>query len=132
MGGGVVSQSRGASLRGGSAAMSVIAKSEAICILEKAGQELQAMVRDPESAISAVAAGFEELAGHTDGMVGIAAAVVGCVENENVLTVLPKVQALGAASRQFIQERLEATARILETVTAEAQLLGRISELTRR
>lgn len=107
------------------------AKPEVVCALERAERELIALVADSEGEISAVAHGFEALAHDTDAILRLAGAVVSCVEDEKVLSVLPKVQGLGAAAQQFIRERLEATVGILQTVTAEAKLLDRLSLLTR-
>jgi chromosome segregation ATPase len=76
-----------------------------------------------------VARAFEGLAGHTDTIVSLAAAIVGCVENENVSSVLPQVQTLGAAARVFIGDRLQATTGILETVTTEVKLLRQLSRV---
>jgi hypothetical protein len=107
--------------------MNVEATMDIASTVDRAKCELQAMARTIETEIQSVAKAFESLAGHSDTILGIAAAIVGCVENENVVTVLPKVRALGAAARTFIAERLQATTGILETVTTEARLLGQLS-----
>jgi hypothetical protein len=70
-----------------------------------------------------VARTFEVLAGHADTILNLVGAIVGCVENEGVTSVLPKVQTLGAAARRFIGDRLQATTGIVETVTTEVKLL---------
>jgi methyl-accepting chemotaxis protein len=88
-------------------------------------------MRDSEKEIDTVSREFEDLARHTDAILNLAAGVIGCVEDDSVKSILPKVQSLGAEARKFIQERLRATAGILETVIAEAELLGRLSRLTR-
>ncbi len=111
--------------------MSVGAKAEAVCILDRAKGELQALARTTETEIGSVARAFEGLAGHADTILNLAAAIIGCVESEGVRTVLPKVQTLGAAARGFIGERLQATAGILETVTTEVKLLRQLSLATR-
>jgi methyl-accepting chemotaxis protein len=84
-----------------------------------------------ENEIGAVAGDFEQLARQTDDLLRLAGTVVGCVENQNVLSILPIVQTMGAAARSYIQDRLESTTGILETVTAEAKLLGQLTHLTR-
>jgi methyl-accepting chemotaxis protein len=111
--------------------MSVEVKPEVVGVIEQAERGLQALVADSESEIGAVAHGFEALAHDTDAILRMAGEIVGCVEDEKVLSVLPKARSLGAAARQFVRERLEATEGILETVTAEAKLLNRLSQLTR-
>jgi len=109
---------------------SVVAKSEAISVLAKAKEELQRTAVTTESQIRSVALAFRGLAGQADEILKLAAAIVGCVESESVNSILPKVQALGAAARNFIGERLQATAGILEAVATEAKVLGQLSEVT--
>jgi ElaB/YqjD/DUF883 family membrane-anchored ribosome-binding protein len=110
--------------------MSVGAKAEVVSTLSQAKGELCAMARVVDSEIGAVARAFEVLAGHADTILKQAAAIVGCVENESISSVLPKVQTLGAAARCFIEDRLQATTGILETVTREVKLLHRLSLVT--
>lgn len=110
-------------------AMNVEATTDIASTLDEAKCELQAMARTIETEIQSVAKAFEGLAGHSDTILGLAAAIVSGVENESVVSVLPKVRALGAAARTFIDERLRATTGILETVTTEARLLGQLSEV---
>jgi hypothetical protein len=112
-------------------AMGVPSRSEVAVTLEQAGQELQSVVRNAGKEIETAGGEFEELARHIDAILNLAAGVIGCVEDEGVNSIPAQVQSLGAEARRFIQERLRATAGILETVTAEAQLLGRLSQLTR-
>jgi hypothetical protein len=111
--------------------MSVETRMETVRTLEKAKDELQALSRASESEIESVARAFEGLAGHADTILNLAAAIFRCVENENVSSVLPKVQALGATARGFLADRLQATTGILESVTAEVKLLRQLSLSTR-
>jgi chromosome segregation ATPase len=111
--------------------MSIATKPEVAETLEQAEGELLALMAASESEISAVAQGFEDLAHDTDTILRLAGGIVGCVEDEKVLSVLPKVKTLGETAKLFIRERLEATSGILETVTEEAKLLERLSHLTR-
>jgi len=103
---------------------------EVVSTLAQAEGELCAMARLVDSEIGAVARAFEVLAGHADTILQLAAAIVGCVENESISSVLPKVQTLGAAARRFIEDRLQATTGILETVTREVKLLHQLSLVT--
>ncbi len=64
-------------------------------------------------------------------IVNSAAVIVGCSENDGVQSVLTDVHGLAEATRRFLRQRLESTAGIAETVTAEAALLGRLGQLTR-
>jgi methyl-accepting chemotaxis protein len=99
-------------------------------------------LRDPESALRTVAAesereveqlahDFEGLARETSTIVEIAGVIAGCAGDERMGSVLPDVQRLASAAKSFLRERLEATAGILDTVTAEAALLERLAHLTR-
>ena len=103
------------------------ATAKAASTLGQAKDELQAMARMVEGEIVSVAKAFEGFAGDTDTILSLAAAIVGCVENESVSSILPKVQSLGAAARRFMSEKLEATTGVLDTVTNEVKLLGQLS-----
>src|ERR1700728_2601646 len=104
--------------------------SEAITVLEKAKEELQRTAVTTESQIRKVALAFRGLAGQTDEILNLAAAIVGCVESEGVSSILPKMQGLGAAARKFIGDRLQATAGVLEAVATEVKVLRELSEVT--
>jgi len=111
--------------------MDVATDSDVAGTLQKAGQELEDLLRDSGKEIEAAGKDFQELARRTDVILNLAAGVIGCVEDEGVSSILFKVQTLGAAARTFIQDRLQATAGILEIVTTEAKSLERLSQLTR-
>jgi hypothetical protein len=111
--------------------MAVAGSSEIAATLEQADRELQALVRASENEIAGVVREFAELASETDVLLSLAAAIVDSVDAESIGAVLGTAQALGSAARQFLQERLKATAGILDTVTSEARLLQGLSELTR-
>ena len=98
--------------------------------LEKIGEDLAAVLTDAEREIGTLAGGFEELARATNMVLESAAAVVGCAEGEKVISLPPRVEQLESTTRIFLQERLTATGAILETVTGEAALLGRLSQQT--
>ncbi|MGA8528862.1 MAG: hypothetical protein WB622_04050, partial [Acidobacteriaceae bacterium] len=84
-----------------------------------------------ECEIGQLASEFEGMAQATQAMVESAAAIVGCSKDERVQVVLTSVHELSAATRSFLHQRLESTAGIVETVTAEADLLTRLAQLTR-
>ncbi|MGA2983358.1 MAG: hypothetical protein ABSG32_06060 [Terriglobia bacterium] len=111
--------------------MSLETKTKIVHALEKAKGELQTLSQTTTRQIESVARTFEGLAGHTDTILNLAAAMVGCVENESVSSILPQVQTLGGATRRFIGDRLQATTGILETVTTEVELLRQLSRITR-
>ena len=115
----------------GQIVMTVEARAEAARTLTKAKEELRVLLSTTESEIQSAAIIFESMAGHGDTILNLAAAVVRCVEDEKVSSILPQVQLMGAAVRRLIEDRLEATARIMEMVTAEVKLLRQLSRVTR-
>jgi methyl-accepting chemotaxis protein len=98
--------------------------------LEKAGSDLQWLLSNTESAINGLVDAFQDLAEHTETTLKLAAAIVDCVQDESVTSVLPSVRAMGIAARHFLSERLQSTSGILETVTAEMELLHQLSKVT--
>ena len=72
----------GVGSQAGKVAMSVGAKAEVVSTLTQARGELCAMARVVDSEIGAVTRAFEVLAGHADTILQLAAAIVGCVEND--------------------------------------------------
>jgi hypothetical protein len=107
--------------------MSAGSKAEAVLALKQATSELQSLALTTETQIQTVARVFENLAGHSGAILTLAAAIVQCVDNDSVGSVLPKVQILGAAAKRFIEDRLQATTGILETVAAEVKLLHQLT-----
>ena len=111
--------------------MSSATKAEVVFTLEQATGELQSLALTTETQIGSVARVFESLAGHTETILTLAAAIVQTVDSESVNSVLPQVQTLGAAAKSFIGERLQATAGLLETVTAEVKMLHQLTLVAR-
>jgi len=111
--------------------MVVATKTIDVSVLERAQSELQAMAKIVDTEVGLGTRAFEGLAAQTDTILKVAGDIVGCVESEKVSSVLPKVQSLGAAARQFIAGRLQATAGILETVATEVGLLRQLSQVAR-
>jgi ElaB/YqjD/DUF883 family membrane-anchored ribosome-binding protein len=99
--------------------------------LERAVGELQSIARSSQGEIESVAKSFQSLSGDTDELLNLAATIVASVESDKVSSVLPRVQNLGAAAKSFIEDRLQATSGILDTVTAEVGLLHQLSGVTR-
>jgi hypothetical protein len=110
--------------------MTVASKSEPVAALAKAKSALQGIASNTEKQIRSVALAFRELAGQADAILNLAAGIVGCVENESVRSILPRVQTLGAAAKKFIGDRLQATAGILETVGTEVKVLEQLTQVT--
>ena len=92
--------------------------------------ELGAVLEASQGEIERLAGDFEAMAQAAQGMVEGAAAIVGCSAGERVQQVLTDVHRLGAATRDFLRQRLESTAGIVETVAAEADLLARLAGQT--
>lgn len=111
----------------------MIASTELDAVQTAAGsaRRIRSALEHTETEIGTVAADFEKLATHTHEVLDPAAAIVGCMEEHGLSTILPKVEGLGDAVRGYIQERLQATAGMLEMVNREARLLEKLSELTR-
>jgi len=110
--------------------MTAASKSEPVAALAKAKSALQGIASNTEKQIRSVALAFRELAGQADTILNLAAGIVGCVENESVRSILPRVQTLGAAAKKFIGDRLLATAGILETVGTEVKVLEQLTRVT--
>ena len=110
--------------------MSAKINAEAAHTLEKSGANLQWVLQTAEDAMSALVGSFQGLAGDADAISKQAAAIVVCVENESVSSVLPSVHTLGNVATQFVRDRLQATSGILETVSTEMELLHKLSLVT--
>lgn len=109
--------------------MTIATTTQIVPVVEKAIVELEEMARIVEAGVASAATAFKGLADHSDAVLNLAGAIVSCVESEEVASVLPRVQSLGAAAKQFIAHRIEATAGILETVAREVKLLDQLSEV---
>jgi hypothetical protein len=106
-------------------------RTEVIEVLRRAQDELATLGRTTATEIESVVRAFEHIAGYAETILSLAGAIVGCVEGESVSSVLAKVQTLGETAKQCIGERVQATARILETVSMEGRVLRQLSEVTR-
>jgi len=106
-------------------------RTEVMEVLRSAQDELAALGRTTATEIDSMVKAFESIAGHAEKILSLAGAIVGCVEGESVSSVLPKVETLGATAKRCIGDRLQATARILETVSTEVRVLRQLSEVTR-
>jgi hypothetical protein len=98
--------------------------------LEEAQRDLQWLLQTTEQAISVLVTTFRELTSDTDSISALASAIVNCVEDEGVNSVLAGVHALGAAAKQFVGDRLQATSGVLDTVMTETELLRQLAEVT--
>ncbi len=99
--------------------------------LRELAGELRAVVADSEKEMETLGRDFEGLAGQTNFVLENAGEIISCIEGGRMGSVLPGVRQLESAAKDFLRERLGATARILEAVTGEAALLERLAQLTR-
>ena len=109
----------------------VLERTTARCALEDPEHALRTVVVESEREVEQLAHVFEGLARETSTIVENAGVIAGCAGDERMGSVLPGVRRLASAAKSFLRERLEATAGILATVTAEAALLERLAQLTR-
>ena len=106
-------------------------KTEVLELLMSAKDELATLERTTAAETNSVVNAFESIAGYAEKILSLAGAIVGCVEGESVSSVSAKVQSLGATAKRCIGDRVQATARILETVSTEGRVLRQLSEVTR-
>jgi hypothetical protein len=98
--------------------------------LEKSRSDIQWLLATTENAVCTLVAAFGELTRDTDSILHQASGIIDRVEDENIRSVLPQVQALGVAAKQFVGDRLQATSGVLCTVTTETELLSQLSHVT--
>lgn len=104
--------------------------SQVSCEIRRAIALLDALLDRSELDVRSVATEFEQLAHQIDGVLSLVGAIVDCIDNECVQSILPQVQALGNAARHFTRERLQATSGIAEIVAEESKLLEKLCNLT--
>jgi len=102
------------------------------CLLNEAQHDLQSLLDDSTKQIETLSREFRQLSGDADAVIDLAGQIVGCAEGERVLSVVPRVQSLSLAAEDFSRDRMRATGDVLEIVAAEAALLRRLLQLTRR
>jgi len=101
------------------------------CALETATSYLRSLMRASEAEIGSLTQAFEELAAQSRTILSLASAIIACIEDDSVVSALPKVQKLGAAAAGFVEARLQATHGILDSVAAEMKLLRQLSGVTK-
>jgi chromosome segregation ATPase len=110
--------------------MNMTAKAEALDVLAKAGDELQAVARITDIEVASVAQAFAALTTSTDAILSLASTIASCVESDSVSSILPTVRTLGSATRTLIGKRLQVTTGVLDTVTSQVQLLRQMAHAT--
>ena len=92
--------------------MGTVTTPDVVSTLKGAEQEICDLLVNAEREIDAASREFEGLARETDAVLGLAAGVIGCVEDESIQSILPQVHTVGREAKQFIHKRLSATAGI--------------------
>ncbi|HEY6447034.1 MAG TPA: methyl-accepting chemotaxis protein [Acidobacteriaceae bacterium] len=110
--------------------MNQTGRSQAAESIDQAAQQLESLSAQAQENVHSVADAFEAMAHESDAMLHLAGAIVGCVQDEQILSILPRMQSLGEELRSFLQARQHAMSGILDTLAAEAKLLGQIGQLT--
>jgi hypothetical protein len=98
--------------------------------LAAAQADLTDVARSIEKEVQRVSHTFKGLASETDTILKQAAAIVGCVEEKSIASVLSSVESLVLTVRDFLGRRLEAVSTIIETLKDEETLLLRLIILT--
>ncbi len=106
-------------------------KAKYLAVLAAAGDSLDRLARSSETEIEAVAHAFKSLAGQADTILKQAGAIVGCIENEGMGSVLGSVQSLCVTVKDFLGRRLEAATTILGTLREEEKLVRQLIPVTR-
>ena len=112
--------------------MKLETKTEFLAYLSGAQDELSRLARETETDVQSVSRAFRRLASQADLILKQAAAIVQCVENENMHTVLATIRSLCLTVRNFLERRLKAVITILEMLESEGTLLGELAEVTDR
>jgi hypothetical protein len=112
------------------ATMCATRKENLLAGLVAARADLTELARASEVEVQAVLHAFKGLASQTDMILKQAAAIVGCVQEKSMGSVLSSVQALSLTIRDFLGQRLQAVSTIVETLQDEENLLLRLIVLT--
>jgi hypothetical protein len=99
--------------------------------LEESARELDGLLGASRSDVEALGRDFEALAARTDGVLELAARMVGSEGCGQAMEALPRVQRMGAAAGEFVHRQLTGSSRILETVTAQGAVLARLAQRMR-
>jgi hypothetical protein len=112
------------------ATMSANRKEILLAGLSVARADLVKLSRASEVVVQEASHAFKGLATQTDMILKQAAAIVGCIQEKSMASVLSGVQALSLTVRDFLGKRLEAVNTIVATLQDEENLLLRLMVLT--
>jgi hypothetical protein len=110
--------------------MNQAGRSQAAESIDQAARQLESLSAQAQENVHSVADAFEAMAHEADTMLHLAGAIVDCVQDEQTLSILPRMQSLGEELRTFLEARQHAMSGILDTLATEARLLGQIGQLT--
>lgn len=105
-------------------------KQEFLSVLAGAQADLNRLNRSSATEIDSVGRAFKGLAGQAEILLQQAAAIVGCVQQSTMTTVLSSVQSFCQSVRHSLEERLDAATAILGTLQDEENLLRHLMVVT--
>jgi hypothetical protein len=98
--------------------------------IERACKMLESSLTATGEDIRAVATQFEKLSAEVDGVLDLTSAIVDCVQEDWMQTIVPMARALDEAARRFIAERVKSIAAIGTVFTSEAEMIENLLTLT--
>jgi hypothetical protein len=98
--------------------------------IKRAGELLESCLGSTGEDIRTVATQFEELAAEVESILNLTSAVVDCVQEDWVQSIVPMARMLDAAARRFIARRVESIAAIGTVFTGEAGMIENLLRLT--
>ncbi len=101
-------------------------------VLAKVQADLADMAQSSEAEVASTANTFKSLAAQADTILKRAAAIVACVENENMSGVLSTVQSLCLTVSGLMEQKLDAARSVLLTLKQEEALLNQLAQVTHR
>jgi hypothetical protein len=98
--------------------------------IKRAGELLESCLGSTEEDVRTVATQFEKLAAEVESVLNLTSAVVDCVQEDWVQSIVPMARVLDAAARRFIARRVESIAAIGTVFTGEAGMIENLLRLT--
>lgn len=102
----------------------------ALSAIERARALLESSLTSTGEDIRTVATQFEKLAAEVESVLNLTSAVVDCVREDWVQSIVPMARMLDAAARRFIAKRVESIAAIGTVFTGEADMIENLLTLT--
>jgi hypothetical protein len=102
----------------------------ALSAIERARTLLESSLTSTGEDIRTVATQFEKLAGGVETILALTSAVVDCVQEDWVQSIVPMARMLDAAARRFIAKRVESVTAIGTVFAGEADMIEKLLTLT--